>query len=218
MKRTIKCMAAAVMLAGLLAALAVLGCRALILRTPVQLYYQEQLDRTDAPYACIVVPGAGIIGSEPGIYLKDRLDTALALYRSGASERILLSGAKGEDQLLHEADVMYRYLAERGVPESAMILDQWGVDTAQTMLHARAAAEGGKVIVCTQELYAPRTVYLARQFDLRADVAGSDVHIYTDGVGRARLRELLAAVKAVFEGRFVPEDCRAISDDRGNRG
>lgn len=204
MKKRFQMLTAGVLLMGMLAAVMIMGSRIWILRTPVRLYYQEQLDQTDAPYTCIVVPGAGIIGSDPGIYLKDRLDTAVQLYQNGAAERIVLSGAQGKDQLFHEADVMKRYLVGCGIPETVMILDEQGTDTAHTMLHVRSIAEEGKVIVCTQELYAPRTAYLAQQHGVRAEVASSDIHIYTDGVGLARLRELLAAVKAVFDGMCLP--------------
>lgn len=205
MKRILCRLTSILLLLCMLCAALVCVCRLLVLHTPVRMYYQGQLGKTDAPYACIVVPGSGILGSSPGIYLRDRLDTALTLYNHGASEYIVLSGAMDEAYDLHEVDVMRRYLEENGVPVSAMILDRWGVDTAQTVLRARNAAQGGRTIICTQSLYVPRTLYLARCFGLDADIADSDIHIYTDHVGLARLRELFAAVKAVFEGIFVPD-------------
>lgn len=210
MRRKLIGLALCMLLAAVLAATVVCACRVHVLRTPYKMYYQSQLNKTGAPYSCVIVPGAGILDGKPGIYLRDRLDTALTLYQSGASDCIVLSGAADERRRMHETDVMFEYLLERGVPASAVIMDHRGVDTAQTVLRARAVAKGGRVIICTQSLYVPRTAYLARCFGLEADFADSDIHIYTDGVLRARLRETLAAVKAVYEGYFVPENTYSV--------
>lgn len=202
-------------LIGLLALLAiaagtVAGCRLAVLGAPVRMYYQAQLAGLDETYDYIVVPGSAIKGTEPGLRLGHRLETAAKLYHQGVSECIVVSGAHDGVHILHESLVMRDDLIRRGVPEEAILVDMWGVDTAETIRRTRDLPGEGRVIVCTQSMYAPRTSYLAQSFGLDADIADSDICIYTDGVGAAWLRETLAAVKAVFEGWFVPTGARPL--------
>ena len=69
--------------------------------------------------------------------LQRRLDAALALYRDGRVPRIVVSG--GQDRgSPPEAEVMKRYLVERGVPTDAVVEDRGGINTFHT---ARFVAE-----------------------------------------------------------------------------
>ena len=201
LRRAALCVLALVVLAAGTVAL----CRYAVLRTPVQMYYQPQLGRTAEDYSMILVPGSAVFGSYPGLRLEHRLRTALTLYRNGAAQRICVSGAYNDRQEIHETLVMKTYLIKNGVPEEDILVDPWGIDTAETIRRAKAHVGNGRVIVCTQSMYAPRTSYLARCFGLDIDIADSDLCIYTDGMGMAWARETLAAVKAVFEGLLMPD-------------
>ena len=189
----------------LLAGGTIVACRLAVLHAPLRVYYQPQLGKTPGDYELIVVPGSAVFSSEPGLRLEHRLRTALELYRLGACDTICISGAYNEKQEIHETLVMKIYLVKNGVPPHAILTDEWGVDTAETIRRAKEQVGAGRVIVCTQSMYAPRTGYLAQRFGLDADIADSDLCIYTDGMGMAWARETLAAVKAVFEGLFVPQ-------------
>lgn len=198
---------------ALLAALAagtVAVCRLVVVYTPQRLFYPAQLSKIQETYDYIVVPGSAIKGAEPGLRLGHRLETAAKLYHLGLAQRVVVSGAHDGVHILHESHVMRDDLIRRGVPEEAILVDMWGVDTAETIRRVRDLEGDGKIIVCTQSMYAPRTSYLANCFGVEADIADSDLCIYTDGVGRAWLRETLAAVKAVFEGLFMPQGARPV--------
>lgn len=187
-----------------LSALVVL-CRLSIKSAAVTTYYQGCL--SDAQnYDYILIPGAGLSGAKPGPQLQDRLDTAILLYEQGAAPKIIVSGAYDNDTGLYEPTVMRIYLSNRGVPETDIICDEHGIDTAETLRRSKAFDKEKKFLICTQSLYIERTAFLAEKFDLTIGIADSDIRIYTADVGKSRLRETFAATKAVFEGLFA-KDC-----------
>ena len=74
----------------------------------------------------------------PTALLRERLDRALAFARAQEAETgkapcFALSGGQGADECVSEAACMARYLAERGVPEERMLLEDRSTDTAENM-------------------------------------------------------------------------------------
>lgn len=209
-KKTIRWILFGIVALLVASALLMIGCRLRVRSAEYPLFWQGQLAKIEGRYACIIVPGAAVSGGAPESHLRDRLDTAAALYRAGASDTILLSGGYNEEQGVWESRVMMAYLDQKGIPREAMILDDFGFDTAETLRRAKAMVEAEPVIICTQSLYADRTAFLAEKFHLESAIADSDIRIYTVGVGKARLREFFAAAKAAFEGkacRYSLEEC-----------
>jgi vancomycin permeability regulator SanA len=77
---------------------------------------------------------------EPSPSLASRLDKAVDLYQRGLFPAVIVSGGMGKEGW-DEAQVMADYLAERGVPRSAILLDHEGNNTFLTALHSGQIAE-----------------------------------------------------------------------------
>lgn len=78
----------------------------------------------------------------PTPLLRGRLDRALAFAnqqekKTGKAPIFVLSGGQGADECVSEAACMRRYLAEQGVPEERMILEDRSTDTAENMLFSK---------------------------------------------------------------------------------
>ncbi len=73
----------------------------------------------------IIVLGARVMGNEPGLTLKGRLDRALEYVKSNDDDcKIIVSGGKGDGENISEAEAMKRYLVERGIkPEMIIALE-----------------------------------------------------------------------------------------------
>lgn len=171
-------------------------CRIRVTSVQPDIYYLGSLVEAQG-YDYILVPGAGLSGSKPGVHLTDRLDTAILLYNQKAAPKILLSGAYDSIEQVNETVVMRVYLEREGIPTDDIICDEYGVDTAETLRRAKAYDGAKKFLVCTQSLYAERTTYLAEYFHLDISIAESDIRIYTTDITKTNLRETLAATKAV---------------------
>jgi SanA protein len=160
-----------------------------------------------APTAdAVIIPGASVYpGGILSPLLKERADTALALYNEGRVSRILVSGdsvSANHD----EVEPIHAYLRGAGVPEEAILLDPRGVDTYSTMYRARELFAIQSAIIATQGFHLPRALYLAGSL-------GIDVSGVRSGTSTAAphdvFREFFADEKAVLNiafGRTVPLD------------
>jgi len=88
----------------------------------------EELHRADA----IVVFGAAEYSGRPSPVLKARLDHAFELYRRGLAPVIITTGGSGGDPSYNEGQVGHDYLMRLGVPETALIAETQGTDTAES--------------------------------------------------------------------------------------
>ena len=78
----------------------------------------------------------------PTPLLRGRLDRALAFARAQQAETgkeplFVLSGGKGADECVSEAECMRRYLSAQGIPEDRMLLEDKSADTAENMAFSK---------------------------------------------------------------------------------
>ena len=153
-----------------------------------------QLSSTPAR-SIAIVPGAAVYRGQPAASLTGRLETALALYREGQVTAIFVSG--NDIAISPEVTVMRRWLLAHDVPASDILADDHGSRTRNTMLDAAAAFGVGDAIVCTQDLYVDRAVFLARQAGI--DAVGIGVPSPVSGSLRNVGTEMLKTALAFYE-------------------
>lgn len=111
-----------------------------------------------------LVLGAAPIGPEggPNRYFEYRLDAAALLWRAGKVRLLLLSGAPGEPEAMRAG------LVARGVPETALRLDDGGLRTRDSLRRARTVFGQKRLIVVSQRFHLARALFLARADGLDA--------------------------------------------------
>lgn len=92
------------------------------------IYVQARTDEA-RPVDAIIVLGAAQYNGRPSAVLQARLDRALELYTAGFAPQIVVTGGKQPGDAFTEAETGYLYLMERGVPESAIVLENQGRST-----------------------------------------------------------------------------------------
>ena len=165
-----------------------------------------------APADAIVVPGNTVLpDGQPSPRLRARLDAALEVYRQRLAPVVIVSGGTGREGY-DEAAVMAHYLADHGVPVSAILVDSSGANTAATALHVAELARTRRirsVIVATQYFHVPRT-RIALQ-DAGLEVAGTthpDFFEWRDMYSLAREVPAWLAYRIGFQGtRCEPGQC-----------
>jgi vancomycin permeability regulator SanA len=124
-------------------------------------------DVASAPARSVaIVPGARVYGGRPFVHLEARLQAALSLYRSGQVKVILVSG--NDTETSPEVTAMRDWLNERGVPARDVIADEGGSRTRETMNRAVGLFDVRDAILCTQDVSAARSLYLADQAGIDA--------------------------------------------------
>jgi uncharacterized SAM-binding protein YcdF (DUF218 family) len=117
----------------------------------------------------IVVMGAAQYQGKPSPVLRARLDHALALWQRGLAPRLLLTGGIGEGDTASEAAVSRVYVMSRGVPDTAILLENDGRTSAQSLraavdlLHTRGLATA---VVVSDPFHMLRLEVLGRRYGM----------------------------------------------------
>ena len=85
------------------------------------------------PADAIVVLGAAQYDGKPSPVLRARLDHGIALFRQGLAPRLLVTGGRGEGDTTTEAAVGRRYAMRHGVPSRAILVEDVGRTTDESM-------------------------------------------------------------------------------------
>jgi len=128
--------------------------------------------RDDAqPADAIVVLGAAHYVGRPSPVLKARLDHAVALYQRGLAPRLVVTGGVGDGDTTSEAAVSRRYVQRRGVPDSALLSEDRGRTTTESLDAVAALLERQgrtRVILVSDPFHMLRLRVLAGRLGLTA--------------------------------------------------
>jgi uncharacterized SAM-binding protein YcdF (DUF218 family) len=158
------------------------------------------------PADAIVVLGAAQYDGRPSPQLAARLDHALDLWNAGVSPIVMVTGGNQPGDRFTEAEASARYLVDRGVPDSAIMREDEGRTTYESLdVAADLLAEAGieRVVLVTDPYHSLRTRLIAEQFGL--DAATSPTPTSVVG-GWSRFRRELYEAGGVAVGRVIGFD------------
>jgi uncharacterized SAM-binding protein YcdF (DUF218 family) len=150
---------------GIVFALLVVGIWALSL---MGVLFWEQRDEA-RPAAAIVVLGAAQYVGRPSPVLRARLDHAIALWKRGLSPRIIFTGGFGDRDTTSEAAVGQRYAIQHGVPARAILIENNGRSTSESMKQVAMLMEresSREIILVSDPFHMLRLSILARRYGL----------------------------------------------------
>jgi SanA protein len=142
-----------------------------------------------APVA--IVFGAGI-GST---VLADRVETAVALYKSGKVQKILMTGDNAHLDY-NEPYAMRSVAMSRGIPNCDIACDCAGFRTYDSLYRARNIFDVTQAILVTQRFHQPRAIYIAKNLGIAAVGIDADRHSYGFEQYFFELREVIATEAA----------------------
>jgi uncharacterized SAM-binding protein YcdF (DUF218 family) len=92
----------------------------------------EALRQEVRPADAIVVFGAAEYSGRPSPVYRARLDHAFDLFEQGVAPVVITTGGAAADPSFSEGGVGHDYLMHRGIPDSSLIEETHGSDTAQS--------------------------------------------------------------------------------------
>lgn len=155
-------------------------------------------DSPSAPVAIVFGAGLRRDGS-PTPVLRDRVETAVELYRLGKVQKILMSG---DNRFLNynEPGAMAAYAAELGVPQEDIALDYAGRRTYDTCYRARDIFNIQNALLITQSFHLPRAIYTCNALGVSAVGVSADRRVYhINSLAFWTLREMPATLVALWE-------------------
>lgn len=130
----------------------------------------------------VVVLGSGLLdGGRVPPLLASRLDRGQAVYRAlaarGSDPVLIVSGGKGGDEQVSEADAMARYLAARGLPADRIQREDQSANTEENLAYSKAIMDrlrpGATCVIVTSSYHVFRTAMIARRIGVRGQVTGA---------------------------------------------
>ena len=151
-----------------------------IWRSALKRQYRSNIfDPKSAPQkeAAVVFGAAVFHNGRLSTVLRDRMNTAVQLYKNGKVERILVSGDRRNDGY-DEPGSMMAYAINSGINPEHIIPDYGGKRTYDTCYRARENFDIGSAILVTQEFHLPRALFTCNRLGLPAVGVSADQRIY----------------------------------------
>jgi SanA protein len=182
----------------LVLALILLGAPRLI--TGIYAHGRTFSTSTVQPEKAAIVFGAGLRrDGTPTTILRDRVETAAALYKAGKVQKLLLSGDNSYLDY-NEPGSMKEYALNLGIPEPDIILDYAGRRTYDTCYRAKAIFGLENAILVTQPYHLPRAVFTCNMLGVVSSGVPADNYPYRKlSLGYWNLRELPATLVAIWQ-------------------
>jgi len=118
----------------------------------------------------IVVMGAAQYDGTPSPMLEERLTTALALWKDGAAPLIAVTGGKMPADRFTEAATSRRWLTDRGVPRDAIVMEDTGRSTWESLGSLAPVLRDRKVrtvVMVTTNWHVARSTHAMRELGFR---------------------------------------------------
>lgn len=147
-----------------------------------------------------IVFGARVYGTDrlSGM-LRDRVDTAVALYHAGKVEKLLVSG-DNTTLAYNEPGAMMGYAIRQGVAPEDIQPDYGGRRTYDTCYRADAIFQVESAILVTQAFHLPRALFLCSSLGVDAVGVVADRSVYNPrALAWSEQREIPAVLMALFD-------------------
>lgn len=170
-----------------------------------QVWRAGNADGPDSAEA-IVVLGAAQYDGRPSPQLAARLDHGLELWQEGVAPLIMVTGGNRPGDRFTEAEAGFEYLVERGVPESAILREDVGATTYESLSAAVPvlSAQGvDEVVLVTDPYHSLRSRLIAEEVGLDASLSPTPTSVVT---GWSSFRREVFEAGGVAVGRIIGFD------------
>jgi len=131
--------------------------------------------------------------------LRDRVDTAIELYKAGKVQKLLLSG-DNQFAEYNEPGAMMEYAIAQGIPAEDIQPDYGGRRTYDSCYRAKQVFQVESAILVTQRFHLPRALFLCEHLGIEAVGVVADRRPYDPrSVAYSETREIPALAVALFD-------------------
>lgn len=203
MKRKYKTVIFVVLGIVFLIGIAAVSLSVYMVKTTEKSVFTADTFKNDEKADCILILGAGVKDGKPKPMLRDRLLTGIELYKSGAAEKIIMSGDHGRADY-DEVNVMRAFALEQGVSAEDIFLDHAGFSTYDSVYRAKNIFGAENIIIVSQKYHLYRALYIAESLGVKSAGVSADLNPY-GGQLKRDIREVTARDKDFFKCIIKPK-------------
>lgn len=182
------------------------GCLLFVVVEAMIIRQSRRIPEREADY--LVVLGAKVNGTKPSRILKYRIEKAAEYLIKHPETRAVVSGGKGDDEDISEAEAMYNSLLEQGIEAERIIMENQSTSTKENLDFSKSCieADGGSlaeqnIVIVTTDFHVLRAVGIAQKAGYR-NVEGLAAGSVWYLVPTNYVREFLAVVKDKIVGNL----------------
>lgn len=120
----------------------------------------------------IIVLGCKVKETEPSLMLKRRLDTAYEYLVENQEVIAIVSGGKGDDEQISEAQCMKEYLVNKGISKNRIIMEDKSTSTFENFKYSKQILQElnlstDSITIVTDGYHQLRASMIAKKFDFK---------------------------------------------------
>lgn len=125
---------------------------------------------TSTEYAILL--GCKVNGTQPGVFLRARINSAYDYLNNNPNSKIILSGGQGNNEDISEAQCMYNALIDLGITDDRMILEENSTSTEENFMFSKdlmkqKGIDLTEITVITNDFHEYRASKYAQRFGIK---------------------------------------------------
>lgn len=139
-------------------------------------------DHPDTRPSTLVVLGCKVNGKGPSLMLKRRLDTAYNFLEENPDVVAVVSGGKGSDEQISEAECMRDYLVNKGISKERIYLEDKSASTNENLYFSKKIIEENNlennITIVTDGFHQLRAELIADNLNMKSYNLSSDTPLW----------------------------------------
>ena len=127
-------------------------------------------NKTPAENATVVVLGCKVNGNRPRLSLEERLVEAYDYLNENPEAACIVTGGKGDDENISEAECMYRWLVDKGIESLRIYKEDRATSTKENIIYAKEIIDeynlNENIVVITSDYHTYRAKITAKEIGL----------------------------------------------------
>lgn len=150
-----------------------------------------------------IVLGCQVRGTRPSLMLQSRLEAALDYLNDNPQAKCIVSGGKGTNEDISEAQCMFNYLTERGISSDRIIMEDKSTSTQENLQYSAKLMQDmgmeSEAVIITDGFHQWRGQHFAKEAGIETTGAKS-CQTQIIFAGGYWIREIFAIVRVIVLG------------------
>ena len=147
----------------------------------------------------LIILGAKVKGDQMSKALYERAKTGLVYLEKNPSTKVIVTGGQGLDEKISEAEAVRRFLAENGIDNDRILIENKSVTTYENIKFSKKRYGAKEAVIVSNDFHLYRAIKLAEELGVKSyPLAAPTPNVVK---GKLYAREYLAILKWRITGK-----------------